>query len=371
MCAYHIGRVPAVQRKNRAVSIIMCPMSMSAFEQEVLTQPDAFRAMLAAYGGPDSPLHRLEKLGQAGKVGSVCFLGMGSSLFAAQPAVCYLEARGIKARAIDASEYLYYLWEPPKTGRLTVIISQSGESAETKRLVEKMAGQAYVAITNHEGSTLGRGAAVTLPMLGGVEKSTTNKTYTNSVAIALLLAQRLTPREPEPVADRLAAISPAMAAMLDGWRGRMAAFAEFLGPLPHLDIIGRGPSLATVGQGGLILRELAHVKTGAMNAGLFRHGLIPSMRDGGAMLAFAPAGRTDHLTLGMADEITAMGGRVVLVTDREVAPGPRKLVFRLPAVGELYAPMLEILPIELLGTLAAERKGMEPGEGIAKITEKE
>src|SRR6185503_18310292 len=140
-------------------------MPTSDFEKEVLGQPQALEGLLAAYGGPDSPLNRLEKLGAAGKAGSVLFLGMGSSLFAAAPAVCYLEARGIKARAVDASEYLYYLWEPPKTGRLNVVISQSGESAETKRLVEKMAGQPYVSLTNHENSTLGKGATVTLPML--------------------------------------------------------------------------------------------------------------------------------------------------------------------------------------------------------------
>jgi len=327
--------------------------------------------MLDAYGGAASPLNRLESLGPAARPGSVVFLGMGSSLFAAAPAVCYLEARGIKARAIDASEYLYYLWEPPKTGRLTILISQSGESAETKRFVEKLAGQTYVALTNHEASTLGKGATVTLPMLGGVEKSTTNKTYTNSVAAALLIAQRLTPRDPEPVLDRLKPLAAAMASILDGWRARVSTFADFLGQPPHLDIIGRGPSLATVGQGGLILRELAHIKTAPLNAGLFRHGLIPSMRDGGVMLAFASSGKTDHLTIGMVDEIVAMGGKVILVTDRDVPPAPRKLVFRIPSVGELYAPILEILLVEMLGTLFAERKGMEPGEGIAKITEKE
>src|SRR6185503_3026226 len=186
------------------------------------------------------------------------------------------------------------------------------------------------------------------------------------------LARRLTPRDPEPVLDRLRPLPAAIAAILDGWRGRIGTFAEFLGnPVGHLDIIGRGPSLATVGKGGLILRELAHVKTAPLNAGLFRHGLIPSMRDGGVMLAFAPSGRTDHLTIGMVDEIVQMGGKVILVTDRDVPPQPRKLVFRLPDVGELYVPILQILLIELLGTLFAERKGMEPGEGIAKITEKE
>ncbi len=350
-------------------------MPPGSFESEVLTQPQSFADMLAAYAGPDSPLGRLDPvLKKAGATRSVMFLGMGSSLFASIPAQYMLALRGLPAWSVDASEYMYYRLDDPATF-LPVLTSQSGESAEIKRLAEDWRGRVpYIAVTNTPDSTLGRGAAAILPILGGTEKSTTSKTYTNTLAIVTALAARVAGMDVAEALKAYAGLPAAMTALLDGWRSHLGVFADFLGDAGHIDLIGRGPSLATVGQGGLIFRELAHVKTAPLNTGLFRHGLIPSMKSGGSMIAFAPAGVTDTLTLGLVDEVVEMGGKVILVTNREVEPGPRKLVFRLPAPDgayELHMPVLEIILIELLGILLAERRGLEPGAGIAKITAKE
>jgi len=332
--------------------------------------------MLAVYRGADSPLGRLDPLlKKGGAPKSVVFLGMGSSLFASIPAAYMLSLRGIPSYAMDASEFMYYRLDNP-AGYLPVLISQSGESAEIKRIAEDWGGKIpYVAVTNTPDSTLGRGAAAILPILGGVEKSTTNKTYTNTLPIVIALAARAAGMDVGEALKSYAGMADAMAGILDGWRGRVKLFMEFLGEDPaHIDLLGRGPSLATVGQGGLIFRELAHVKTAPLNVGLFRHGLIPSMKNGGVQIVFAQAGVTDKLTLGLVDEVVETGGKVVLVTNRDVAPGPRKMVFRLPTpegAYELQMPVLEILLIELLGILFAEHRGMEPGEGIAKIIAKE
>ncbi|MEK7765337.1 MAG: SIS domain-containing protein, partial [bacterium] len=303
---------------------------------------------------------------------AVTFLGMGTSLFAAHPAVCRLNALGIAARAVDASEYLYYHWEDSRPGLLRVLVSQSGESPEVKKVAARLAGKApFVAITNDESSRLARAATAVLPLLAGAEHSTTNKTYINSLAAGLALAEWAGHRDPRGALEPLRALPQAMGSLLTGWRDAVGPLADFLGEPAHLDLIGRGPSLATVSQGSLILRELAHVKCAGMNAGLFRHGLVPSMRGGGLMLAFAPAGEMEGLTLGLVADVVAAGGRAVVVTTRSV---PRKegwFPVLLPPCGKLYAPFLEIVLVELLGLLYAERRGMEPGAGIPKITPKE
>ncbi len=350
-------------------------MAISAFEHEVMTQPQALERILTAYAGPDSPLSRLDPLLKTVKVPSMMFLGMGSSLFASYPAMYMLALRGLPAYSVDASEYLYYRLDRPQGGFLPVLISQSGESPEIKKIIEGFGGhQPYIAITNNEQSALAKSAAAVLPIMGGEEKSTTNKTYTNTLAVATLLAARLANLNLQELIAAMRPLPEAMSSLLNGWRNRVALFANFLANPGHVDLIGRGPSLATVCQGSLIFRELAHIKCAPLNSGLFRHGLIPSMKDGGALIAFAPAGVTDHLTISLADEVVEKGGRVILVTNRDIPPGPRKLVYRLPnleGVFELQMPILEILLIELLGILFAERRGMEPGEGITKITPKE
>lgn len=350
-------------------------MAESAYEREVGTQGTTFRTMLDAYTGPDSPLNRLEPVLKAGKPPSVGFIGMGSSLFASYPASYLLTLGGLSAHSLDASEYLYYRLDKPGTF-LPILTSQSGESAEMKKIAEQWAGKIpYVAVTNTENSTLARNAAVVLPILGGTEKSTTNKTYTNTLAILAMTAAKLGGHDVGVLAKGYAGMPKAIDDIVTGWRERTKVFAEFAGMgAEHLDILARGPSLASAWQGTLILRELCHVKTAGFNVGLFRHGLIPGMKRGGCQIVFAPKGVTHHLTMGLVEEVIALGGRIILVTNEDVKPKDRLMVWRLPDLPdayELHMPVLEILIIELLGILFAERLGMEPGEGIAKITEKE
>jgi glucosamine--fructose-6-phosphate aminotransferase (isomerizing) len=341
-------------------------MVETVFEHEVQEQPAALETVLKAYAVPDSPL------GGAGLPGPSrpAFIGMGSSLFASRPAQCALAMAGVHSRSEDASELLYYGHQGADQ---PVLISQSGESPEIKRLL-KGPPQDRIAITNDPLSTLARATTTLLPMLAGAEKGTTSKSYTNSVAVALLLAAKYSGKSPAEAAGEMRGLPGAMSRLLENWRRDIAPFADLLGNAAHVDLIGRGPSLATVGQGALILRELAHVKTAALNTGLFRHGMIPSMKRGGVLIAFAPEGRTDKLTIGLAEEVAETGGNVVIVTDRALPAGPRKMVYRLPRPAdatEFHMPILEIMFIEFLGIILAERKGMDPGQDLLKVTPKE
>ncbi len=350
-------------------------MPVSPYEQEVAGQGAAFKTMLDVYGGPASPLAGLDGVLKAGKLPAVGFIGIGSSNFASFPATSLLTLGGLTAHSLDASEYLYYRLDKPGTF-LPVLTSQSGESAEIIRIVAQWNGKVpYIAVTNTPASTLAKNAAVVLPILGGTEKSTTNKTYTNTVAILALAAAKLGGHDPAALLKGYAGIPAAMDGIVNGWRGRLTPFFEFAGKgADHLDLLARGPSLATAWQATLIMRELGHVRAGAFNVGLFRHGMIPSMKRGGCQIVFAPKGATHDLTLGLVHEVVALGGKVILVTDADVAPKDRLLVWRLPVVADAYEvhlPVLEILFGELLGILCAERLGMEPGEGVSKITTRE
>jgi glucosamine 6-phosphate synthetase-like amidotransferase/phosphosugar isomerase protein len=163
----------------------------------------------------------------------------------------------------------------------------------------------------------------------------------------------------------------AMEELLRDWRPKAEALAAFIGDAHHLDLLGRGPSMATVGQGALILRELGHVRTAAMTAGTFRHGLVPSMRWGGTVLCFAPASQTFDITLGLARDVVAEGGKAVVFTDTDVPGETGLMVVRHRRLGEACAPLPGIIPIQQLGIIYAERRGMTPGEGVAKVTPKE
>jgi len=333
-------------------------------------QPQALRDALKAYSGTDSPLRRLDGLLKRGRPSTVAFVGMGTSLFAPQPAACALAARRIPARLVDASELLHYLPDSLEEGALVVLVSQSGESAEMKRLAGTL-NRPFVAVTNNEESTLARAAAAVLPMVAGEEKATTNRTFTNSIAVCLAIAVRAAGEDSRSVLTRLDGVPGDMDRFFEGWREKMGEAAEFTGLPPHFDIVGRGPSLATVWQGGLILRELSRLKGGWFNTGTFRHGLVPSTREGSLLIAVSPSGKTADLNRGLVDDVLAQDGRVLMITDRAEKPADRLVVCRIPPADEELSPLLSILPLQFLGILLGERQGLDPGSDIAKITAKE
>ena len=343
---------------------------ISTYEREVLAQPAALARVLAAYSGKHSPLQRLGRSSLIARPSSLVFLGMGSSLYAAHPAVCYLASRGIRAQALDASEYLYYL-RKPYANALHVLISQSGESPEVKKIAAQLGKRPYIAITNDSHSSLAKSAPINLPILGGKEKGTTNQTHTNTIIVTLALAAWAAGQNPAAVLRPARRIPAAMTQLLKNWRAKSEPLVDYLGMPEHLDLVGRGPSLGIVWQCALILRELCHLKIAGHTAVQFRHGLIPSMHHGGALIALAPRGPTRSLVLRLADEAVAHRANVLVLTDANIRSTPTRRVLRLPSVPELFAPLLSIVPLELLGILWAERRSMDPGEGIAKITKLE
>lgn len=340
---------------------------MTIYEREVLRQPAALARGLAAYTRPRKLL-RLFPLDS--RPSSLLFLGMGSSLFAAHPAVCYLAARGLQAQAQDAGEFLHY-GGALQPATLLALISQSGESPEVNKIASRLGRRPFAVITNHPASSLAKAGTVTLPILGGRECGTTNQTFTNTIVVCLALAAAAAGEHPAALLSAARRIPNAMRRFLQGWRERLEPIADFLGFPTHLDLIARGPSLAAARQGALILRELCHLKTAAHSAGQFRHGLLPSLREGGAVIVLAPRGATQSLVLRLARDIEERGAQTVLVTDAQSPRAPMRRAIVLPATGELFAPLLSLLPLQLFGVLWAERRGMEPGEGIEKITTRE
>ncbi len=335
----------------------------SSFEREVLTQPRALSRVLTVYSRPhQSPLLRSTI---SNPPSSILFLGIGSSLYAALPAVCHLNRHGVFAEAQDASEYLYYGGQL-RCDALPVLISQSGESPEVNKIARQLS-RPWIAVTNNPRSTLAKSALVVLPILAAKETGTTNQTYTNTIVVCLALAARIggthdfVPKQ----------IPGLMKQLLQNWRAKIEPVADFLGDTAHLDIFARGPSLATALQGALILRELTHIKTSPFSAGQFRHGPLASAKERATAIGIAPRGPTQTLTLRLAADIVNQGGSVVLLTNKKLKTSRNWVIVPTPALDEQDAPLYDILFFELLGILLAERRGMIPGGDVIKITTKE
>jgi glucosamine--fructose-6-phosphate aminotransferase (isomerizing) len=127
-------------------------------------------------------------------------------------------------------------------------------------------------------------------------------------------------------------------------------------------ILGRGPSLTSAMTGSLILKEAAKVHAEGMSSGQFRHGPLELASPGFSAIVFASSGRTKALNLRLAQDIAEFGGKVVLIGGEKDTHPKGILTLNLPALKELFAPLAEIVPVQLLARRLAIEKGLKPGE---------
>lgn len=303
----------------------------------------------------------------------IIFTGMGSSYYAPQAVTPLLSRNGAFAVVLEAGELYHYGSGGIPPHSLIFAISQSGESAETKKVVETYSGKyPIVAVTNNEESSMAQGADRILPLVAGAEAPASTKTFVSSILVLHLAAKTLLGQditasaEIETVISGLKALIPELKANID-------AYLEFLGGISALQIIGRGPSLPSVYHGALIMKETNAARAEGMAAGTFRHGPLELAGPGHRAIVMAPSGLTCDLNLNLAQEMAEYGSKVLLLTDQKVASHRNLQVVPMPSVAEDLSAMVYIVPLELLAWNAAIRNGWTPGvpRRVGKVTTRE
>jgi glucosamine--fructose-6-phosphate aminotransferase (isomerizing) len=199
---------------------------------------------------------------------------------------------------------------------IAVIISQSGESIEVKKLIESgKAGMRYIAITNNENSFLGKNAQLTLPLCAGDEASVSTKTYSNTLCLLYILACALKENcELSHVFDELDNLADKM---LDIDDKSIKEAAEFLLPASSLVFVGRGPALVCAKQCTLTFMEGTRCVASAFTGGAFRHGPFEVADKDFRLIIFRPEGLADYLLDKLAEYASKLRAHVVVFTDRK------------------------------------------------------
>lgn len=349
---------------------------MNPYISDILSQPSTLRQ--AIDGFPTAGLAPLRAGLQAGTFDRLLITGMGASHHAAYPAVLQLTGLGAPVMLVNAAELLHYQAGLITPRTLLWMNSQSGRSAELVNLLGRLdaaqaAGQrpaAIIACVNDTASPMAAAADLVLPLRAGEEHTVSTKTYTNMLATNLLAAAALAYGDASETAAALHGAAEGMAGFLADWEGQVRRLGELLGEPKTMVILGRGASLAAVWTGSLISKEAAKGTFEGLNSADFRHGPLELVEPGFVALVLAGGPATAALNRGLALEIVEHGGRVVWV-DSQVDPELPTLL--IPAVAEVARPVAEILPLQMLTLLVAERKGLQAGKFryVGKITTKE
>jgi glucosamine--fructose-6-phosphate aminotransferase (isomerizing) len=338
---------------------------MNEFLREIRDQPAALRRVRDFYTGPGAELLReLGRLRDRRSPSQVIISGMGSSLFAAYPALKLLSERGLSANVMETSELLHYHINGVPPSALVMLVSQSGETIEMERLLQRLPGrERIISITNMPGSTLGRAGAVTLPMHAGPQLTEVSaRSYHNTVATLLLAADALTGSS--EVLSRLAPAADAMATFLGGTDGLGERLDEFVGTPSSTSVLARGPSLSTAYQGAFNLKEVARFFAEPMSAAQYRHGPIEVAAPGHLAMVMAPLGPTFTLLRKLTEELLGFGTRVMFVTDTQESlrhDGDGLCAVRHPHLDEMLAPLINLIPLQLFANARAGRLGHTAG----------
>ncbi len=179
---------------------------------------------------------------------------MGTSLYA--PFIIEKELVEIYSsiKIQDAGELLHFGLQGIKGDEIIIAISQSGESVETRKVVEKLKDKVTVlSIVNNRSSFMGRNSNFVLPVYAGEEASISTKTYTNTLSVLLLLSTYLNRNDTEDNIKLLYDTSSIMEKNLGEINKKAKQAVSFFGNPNNLHMVARGSDLVTAHQWALII----------------------------------------------------------------------------------------------------------------------
>ena len=253
---------------------------------------------------------------------------------------------------------------------LCIIITQSGETADTLAAARKMraAGAKVFAITNVLGSTAARESDGVLYIQAGPEVSVcSTKAYTAQMVaatfFALMLAQKNGSMAAGEVARRfreLARVPDLMRMVLDrSWQDKAAAH-DFVNA-PSALFIGRGVNSATASEGALKLKEVSYLHAEAYAAGEMKHGPIALLEPGFPVVAIVPRDSVHDKTVSNIQEVIARGATCIAVAtdgDEDVAALVERVLW-IPECPENIVPMVAIVHLQMLARYVALARGCD------------
>lgn len=347
-----------------------------SFADEIRETPAALRTLLNHWRSEDRQ-RAADCVAKCRPIREVIFTGMGSSMNAAYPAKYLLARHGIAARIEPASELLYDLLATITPETLVIAVSQSGETIETNKVVAALQTHGpLIVVANDDASRMAVSGRSFFGIHAGRETRTSSKTYTNTIALLYLIAEQIAENR-EPTSDRhwdaliestsslLAQSDSLIAPILSHWTG-----------LQNLQVVARGPSLATAHEFALVLAENTNILVQPVDGGSFRHGFNYMAAEGHHVLFLASEPHTAALATTIAAQVARQGSRVVVLASTPIAthasnPSNRELYVLLSTSVSDLAPIVEIVLLEMLTLRLAEQQGRDPGRLPHKVTQEE
>ena len=268
-----------------------------------------------------------------------------------------------------ASEFRY---REPLLGEQDVllVISQSGETADTIAALReaKRRGALTLGICNVVGSTLSRETDAGVFTHAGPEIGVAStKAFTAQVVVLTLMAialgrQRgtLPPERAEALIEELARIPEKIASILQQ-EPAIKALADRFTYAPNFLYLGRSFNFPVALEGALKLKEISYIHAEGYPAAEMKHGPIALIDRLMPVVVLATTSHTSEKMISNIEEVRARNGRVIAVTTpgQDEVKRLAEFVVEIPATDDALAPLLAVIPLQLLAYHIAVNRGCD------------
>jgi glutamine---fructose-6-phosphate transaminase (isomerizing) len=329
---------------------------------------DTLRAFL-------NPLTRIVELPalpvDLAKLSRATIVACGTAFYAGMVGKYWLEQVARLPVELDIASEFRYRAAPMSGAGATIVISQSGETADTLAALRyaRKQGQPVLGLLNVPTSTMARESDVVLQTLAGPEIGvastkafTTQLTVLACLALAAARARGTIDAQCEAELSGALIEVPALVTQVLGYAPTLQTIGAEIAEARDVLYLGRGTSYAIALEGALKLKELSYIHAEGYAAGEMKHGPIALIDEAVPIVVVAPPDALFDKTASNLEEVVSRGGRVILISDAE---GVRRLgskaaaTIEMPRTHPFVAPILYAVPVQLLAYYAAVTKGTD------------
>ena len=341
--------------------------------KEIHEQPQAVTDTLASILGEDDRVD-LDSINMTEEdienISRIYMVACGSAWHVGMAAQYVIEdLAGIPVRVELASEFRYRR-SPLDKNALVIVISQSGETADTLAALReaKDKGIKTLAIVNVRGSSIAREADSVFYTMAGPEISVaTTKAYSTQLIATYCLALEfgrvkgcIDSDRYDYYVEELRALPDKMRKVLDD-KERIQWFASKYANAHDVFFIGRGIDYAISLEGSLKLKEISYIHSEAYAAGELKHGTISLIEEGTLVIGVLTQPDLFEKTVSNMAECKSRGAYLMGVAPygRYEAEDTANFVTYVPKADEHFIGSLAVIPLQLLGYYVSVAKGLD------------
>ena len=342
--------------------------------KEIYEQPKAVRETLTGRLDKDGKGVTFAELNwtadELKAINKIFIVACGTAYHAGIVGKYYLEKLARIPVEVDIASEFRYRSPIIDSSCLCIFVSQSGETSDTLEALKeaRKLGARTVAVTNVVGSSISREADQTVYTYAGPEIAVAStKAYTTQLVVMLLLALYVAKLRGKITVEKMSSLIACIKEVPEQIHKILEnvepikVFAKQYGSAEDAFFLGRSLDYAVALEGALKLKEISYIHAEAYAAGELKHGTLALIVEGVPVIVLATQPHVYDKTISNLQEVKARDAIVIgigMEGDKKLAQHADSVIY-VPKTDEDLAPILAVIPLQLIAYYAALTRGCD------------